>query len=72
MFQVAWCQPRGLKQVVGRETVCYKQSGFEERRSLRDEIITGVMGRHTGEHIHEQSVRKERKGKEVQYIQINR
>jgi len=45
-FSVAWCQPRGLMQVVGRETVCYDQSSFEERRSLREEILTGVIGRH--------------------------
>jgi hypothetical protein len=45
-FSVAWCQPRGLMQVDGRETVCYNQSSFEERLSVREEILTGAIARH--------------------------
>jgi len=46
MFSVAWCKPRGLMQVVGREAVCVNQSNFEERRSVREEILTGAIARH--------------------------
>ena len=45
-FSVAWCQPIGLIQVVGREEVCGNQSSSEDRRSVREEILTGVIARH--------------------------
>jgi hypothetical protein len=45
-FSVAWYQTIGLIQVVGREEECGKQNSFEERRSLREEILTGAITRH--------------------------
>jgi hypothetical protein len=46
-FSGAWCQPIGLMQAVGREGECGSQCGFEERRSVREGILTGVVARHT-------------------------
>jgi len=46
-FSVAWCQPEGLIQVVGRERDCVSQCCFEERHYMREEILTGVVATHT-------------------------
>jgi hypothetical protein len=41
-FSVEWCQPIGLMQVFGREVECGNRCSFEERSSVREEIVTGV------------------------------
>jgi len=46
-FSVAWCQSIGLMQLVGREGDCGSQRSFEERRSVREGILAGVVARHT-------------------------
>jgi hypothetical protein len=45
-FSVAWCQPIGLMQMVRREEKCGNESSFEERRSVREEILTSATARH--------------------------
>jgi len=37
---------KGLEQVFDREEVCGNQSSFEERRSVREEILTVAITRH--------------------------
>jgi hypothetical protein len=58
-FSVVWCQPIGFIQVVERERVCGSQCSFEERRSMRKEVLTSVVARN----IYMREV-GERKGKE--------
>jgi hypothetical protein len=43
-FSVAWCETVGLVEVVGRESECL--CSFEERRSMREEILTCAVARH--------------------------
>jgi len=44
-FSVEWCQPIGLMQVFGRDGECGIRCSFEERSSVREEILTGVKRR---------------------------
>jgi hypothetical protein len=62
-FSVAWCQSIGLMQVVEREQECGNECSSEERRSVREEIVTGAITK-TQENIYMSKVR-ERRGKEL-------
>ena len=45
-LSVTWCQPIGLMHVVGWEGECGSRRSFEDRRSVRKEILTGAVARH--------------------------
>ena len=44
-FSVVWRQPVRFIQVVGRDRECGSQHSFEERCSMRKDILTSVVAR---------------------------